>query len=438
MFQYDMLARSLAGGNGFRWYMPVDLARLAPYLHLDLAGLQLDPRGMLTTFRAPLYPAFLAIIYYVNGINDGRFFAARLCQAVIGALLAPLTYHTAAYLLPDHEKARRIAALIVAAYPMYLIFPIALATENLFFLLVLLAVLALLRAARKPTTARWLVAGLCLGLAALTRSIILLFAGGALLWIWMVVKQPRGAILAFLMLAATTAPWVIRNSLISHHLTGIETSLGYNLYVGYHPQSTGTFTFGPSLDLLSILDDRTRDEIGTQKAIQFIRQDPARFPYLLLRRTGYFFDLELRAFTYFYVNNFLGIFAPLLLAATLLVLAVPFVIVSLSAVFGSAMLPAQPGRTLLLVLFIGYLLPNVLILSEERFHLVLIPYLAILAGIFWTRGLTLLRPPNWALVRTLTAIALLLVLNWGYQLALFAPTLSQMFGPQGNQLFLPY
>ncbi|MBI1856430.1 MAG: hypothetical protein HYR93_11295, partial [Chloroflexi bacterium] len=52
MFQYDMLARSLASGNGFRWYAPADLARIAPYLRLDIAALALDPRGMLTTFRA--------------------------------------------------------------------------------------------------------------------------------------------------------------------------------------------------------------------------------------------------------------------------------------------------------------------------------------------------------------------------------------------------
>src|SRR5258708_40056587 len=123
---------------------------------------------------------------------------------------------------------------------------------------------------------------------------------------WMVVKQLRGAILAFLMLAATTAPWVIRNSLISPHLTGIETSLGYNLYVGYHPQSTGTFAYGPSLDLLTIADDAERERVGTQKALEFIRADPGRFWYLALRRLGYFFGLERRALAYFYSNNFFG------------------------------------------------------------------------------------------------------------------------------------
>ncbi len=91
MFQYDMLARSLAQGNGFRWYAPSDLMLLVPYLHVDPLQPGLDPRGMLTTFRAPLYPAFLALIYLIDGLGIDRFFAARLAQTVLGAALAPLT-----------------------------------------------------------------------------------------------------------------------------------------------------------------------------------------------------------------------------------------------------------------------------------------------------------------------------------------------------------
>jgi Dolichyl-phosphate-mannose-protein mannosyltransferase len=438
MFQYDMLARSLASGNGFRWYAPADLARLAPYLHLDIAALTLDPRGMLTTFRAPLYPAFLAIIYYFNGINDGRFLAARLVQVVIGALLAPLTYYTARHIFPGNERAARAAGWVAAAYPMFLLFPIALATENLFFALVLVSILTLFQASESPANHRFLISGFFLGLAALTRSIILPFAILAIFWIWIELKERRGAVLTALMLGITIAPWMIRNSLISQKPAGIESSLGYNLYVGYHPQSTGTFVFGPSLDLLSILDDRTRDEIGTQLAIQFIQHDPARFPYLALRRLGYFFNLDLRAFTYFYVNNFLGPIPPPLLALILTVLAVPFALLCLSAAYGTLALSVRPVNILLGLLFIAYLLPHVFILSEERFHLVLIPYIAILAAGFWTKGAWLLKSGNRVVISVLSIVAVLLILNWGFELVGNWPVLSQMLGPGGNQLYLAY
>src|SRR5215208_6886278 len=103
MFQYDMLARSLATGNGFRWYAQQDLNQLAQFVHFDLTSVKgYDPiRGIPTSFRAPLYPTFLAMVYFVNGTGFSRFFAARLAQAIfLGAPLAPLTYWVALHLFP--------------------------------------------------------------------------------------------------------------------------------------------------------------------------------------------------------------------------------------------------------------------------------------------------------------------------------------------------
>ncbi|MEN8243120.1 MAG: hypothetical protein ABFS17_14495, partial [Chloroflexota bacterium] len=63
MFQYDMLARSLAAGDGFRWYAEEDLALIEHYFPLEFITGEYDPIGLLTSFRAPGYPAFLAVIY---------------------------------------------------------------------------------------------------------------------------------------------------------------------------------------------------------------------------------------------------------------------------------------------------------------------------------------------------------------------------------------
>src|SRR3990172_5349535 len=85
MFQYDMLARSIAGGNGYRWYAQTDLNLLASYVDFDLSGVdEYDPaRGIPTSFRAPLYPSFLAIVYLISGTGFSRFFVARLAQAIL-------------------------------------------------------------------------------------------------------------------------------------------------------------------------------------------------------------------------------------------------------------------------------------------------------------------------------------------------------------------
>src|SRR5258706_8128198 len=214
------------------------------------------------------------------------------------------------------ERMARLSAWIVAAYPMLLIYPLGLGTENPFFVLLLASFLCLLATIEKPTIANFLFSGLFLGLTALTRSVILPFVALAILWAWFILKQRRGAVLIAVSFALAITPWIIRNSLLHHKLTGIETSMGYNLYLGYHPQGNGSFVFGPSLDLLTILDDAQRDKVGTQKAIEFIKAQPERFIPLAVNRLGFVFGLEKRLLMYFYGNNILG-FIPLPLLLTI-------------------------------------------------------------------------------------------------------------------------
>lgn len=460
MFQYDMLARSLASGNGYRWYAYQDLRMLEPYVHFDLSEVDYDPvRGLPTSFRAPLYPAFLALVYLLVGSGTGRFFAVRLVQAGLGALLAPLTYAVSRRLFPDREPAAVMSAWIVACYPILLIYPLGLATENLFFLLVLVSFLFLLMLAEACLQERALLlppnyglrithyallSGLCLSLAALTRSVILPFAGLAVLWAWFVLRQRRAAILMALTMLAVLAPWVVRNSLLHHKLTGIESSMGYNLYVGYHPQGNGSFTFGVSLDLIPILDDAERDRIGTQQALAFIRAQPGRFLPLALDRLGFFFGLEKRALVYFYSNNFLGCLPlPVLLTAAAILL-LPFVVVAPSAALGLGLTRMNLRTILLSLLLLAYLLPHVFILAEDRFHLAILPCLAMLAAQAWMGGFPALVArwrEGWKgkiALALAVVIVLLLFTNWGLELAHDADKIAALLGPNGNHARFPY
>ncbi|MBK7451722.1 MAG: glycosyltransferase family 39 protein [Anaerolineales bacterium] len=184
MFQYDMLARSLAVGNGFRWYAQDDLKLLEPYVDFDLStATGYDPKyGLYTSFRAPLYPAFLALVYSISGLEFSRFFAARLAQVILlGAPLAPLTYLTARQFFGNEddlaEKSARLSAWIVACYPMLLVYPLGLGTENLFFVLLLCSVLFLLRSLEDSSALNLLLSGFFLALTALTRSLFCLLSG---------------------------------------------------------------------------------------------------------------------------------------------------------------------------------------------------------------------------------------------------------------------
>jgi hypothetical protein len=90
------------------------------------------------------------------------------------------------------------------------------------------------------------------------------------------------------------------------------------------------------------------------------------------------------------------------------------------------------------LLFIGYLLPHVFILSEERFHLTLIPFFAILAASFWVNGFSALKSRGRLSVILISLAVIFLLANWGFELARDGNTILQMLGPTGNQLYLPY
>mgnify|MGYP006921590893 CR=1 FL=1 len=446
MFQYDMLARSIASGNGFRWYAYEDLQRLEAYIDFDLAAIDYDPvRGVVTSFRAPLYPAFLALIYSLAGTGPGRFFAARLVQAGITACMAPLTYKISQELFRGDEKIARRAAWIIAAYPLLLIYPIGLATENLFFVLVLAAFFFLLKIVDSDTPERYaFLSGIFLALTALTRSVILPFSGLAVLWVWFVLKERRSAIIVFLTFSLLITPWIIRNSLLHQRLTGIETSMGYNLYVGYHPESDGSFTIDASLDLLTILDDAERDQVAIEQALDFIKANPERILALALNRLRFFFGLEKRALIYFYSNNLLG-YVPLpllLLAAT--VLLFPFVLVSTSAVLGASLTRLRAETSLLYILLMIYILPHVLILAEDRFHLAITPFFALLAAKAWTDGLPAFRQ-RWreklfgkVAVSLALLMAILLLVSWSLEFIHEWDMIVTLFSSEGNQMYLPY
>jgi ABC-type iron transport system FetAB permease component len=126
------------------------------------------------------------------------------------------------------------------------------------------------------------------------------------------------------------------------------------------------------------------------------------------------------------------------------ILLLPFVLISTSAAFGLSLLRWRPEHILLGLLFVGYILPHTFILSEDRFHLALVPYIAILAAQFWTSDLSVLSA-RWResqsgkiLVIFSVLCVLLLVLNWRLELSRDASRIAQLLGPNGNQTYFPY
>jgi len=438
MFQYDMLARSIVAGDGYRWYAEQDLALIERYIPVERPA-DYDPRGVPTSFRAPGYPAFLALVYAASGVGPHRLFAARLAQALLGAALAPLSWALARR-VGFSERAAHWAAVLVAVFPLLVAYPLALASENLFVPLLTLALVLTLRASEGGRARDHALAGLVLGLAALTRSVVTAFVPLAALWAWRAAGEKhagfRNATLMVLCFVLVTAPWAVRNTRLHGQPTWVETSLGYNLYVGYHPQSTGTFQYGISLDLLPILDDGERNGRGVEAFWRFVGSDPGRVPYLMVRKASYLWGLDSRALVYFYGNGFLGRWPGWLLGLVLLLTGGPLMLLAPAAAIGLACGRMERRKGLIALLVACYTGLHMLIMAEPRFHVPLLPVTAVLA----TYALTA-RPWRWSRPwqRGLAAVLIgLLLVNWGLELARDWDTLVALFGPNGNHQSLPY
>jgi 4-amino-4-deoxy-L-arabinose transferase-like glycosyltransferase len=438
MLQYDGLARSIVAGNGYRWYAERDLAQVRRYVSTEKPA-DYDPRGVLTSFRAPGYPAFLALIYWVSGVGDRRFLAAQLAQALLGATLAPLSW-TLARQIGYGPRIARWAAIIIAVFPLLIVYPLALASENLFVPLLIPALILTLRAVERERPHGYLVAGFVLGLAALTRSIVAGFMPVAGTWIWWTAREKRtglrNAVLLGLGFLTVTMPWAVRNTLLHGQLTWIETSLGYNLYIGYHPQSTGTFQYGISLDLLPILDDAERNTRGIEAFWAFVRGDPWRVPYLMIRKAGHLWGLDSRALIYFYANHLLGQWPAWLLGLVFLIICGPLVVMLPTAVAGMVCGPLGKRKLLVVALLATYTGMHMLIMAEARFHVPLLPIMGILAAYgLIERPWRSSRPVQ----RWLAALLIgLCFANWALEIARDWDTLVALFGPKGHRLYLPY
>lgn len=440
MFQYDMLARSLSAGNGFRWYAKADVEILRPYYaqFLDLDHLTFPDQGIPTTFRAPGYPIFLGILYLM--VPDSlRFGLARLAQAGLIAALAPL----AAWL--SHQvgfsrKVSLISGVATSLYPILLFYPIGLASENLYIVLGILSLNLVIVSTTKGEW-KWLIlAGLLSGITLLTRSI---FAGAILLasiWISRYHPYQKKAGLIFLLTALVIClPWSIRNSILMHQPAFVENSAGYNLFVGYHPEGDGGFVSRIAILPMNILDDRERDQICRQQAIEFVRQNPVEFVRRIWMRFVKFIGPEDREFFYFYSNNLVGPVSQLGLMIIYSLLVIPWTITLTFAVKGLWQMKERKIMVLIILFLLGYGLPHLLIIAEPRFHLAWAPLLVPLAVYgseqrYKIEGRRILPRENVVFVACLILVISALTIG----LIMNLPKLIAIMGEGGNRLFFSY
>lgn len=444
MYQYDMLARSLKRGEGFRWYSREDFQPLRPYYErlIDLEEIDLPESGFKTAHRGPGYPFFLSLIY--RAVPDQhRFGWARIIQAALMAGLAPLTAMIA-FRGGFSARSAQLAGYAAAVYPLWIVYPLGLVSENLFIPLLGCSYLSLLASSRPRLARDSLRSGILLGATMLTRSVVALFLPLSAWWTARSKHQKWTlSLLMFAVAVGLTLPWAFRNSVLLGKPTYLESSLGYNLFISYHPDGDGGFIHEIATLPLKFFDDPSRMAYTTPQAWQFIRNDPLEALVRVVRKTAFFLGVEDKEMVYFYTNNQLGKIPQPWLAVLYGVVILPWLVILALAPLGMLIHPQKPAAALSLLLVLGYTLPHLLVIAEPRFHMALVPILIPFAASAWTnRGniAQLLQRSPWKYPRWKLGAA------WGALGAFSAwyilirwPILSRMLtDPQSHQLYLPY
>jgi tetratricopeptide (TPR) repeat protein len=196
-------------------------------------------------FRAPLYPALLGAIYTAFGHN---LLIPRIIQAVLGSVSCGLIFLIGRRAFG--RTAGAAAGFAAASYWMLIYFDGELLIPTLIVFLDLLLIWLLLRVAEKPGHLRWGMAGVVLGLTAIARPNVLLFAPAIALWQLVLYCSSLRRFAGYF--AATLAgcllvvlPMTIRNYVVGNDLVLISSQGGVNFYIGNNAQSDGRTAIVP-------------------------------------------------------------------------------------------------------------------------------------------------------------------------------------------------
>lgn len=292
---YDRLAISLSEGKGY-----------------------VTAEGEPTSWRPPLYPFFLALIYKLS-VSD--YSVVKIIQALIWSLTCMIIYFIGKSIL-----GRKIGIIAAAMSVLYFGFirPAALfLSETLFTFFIAIAIWRLAKTKEKPSLIDLSITGVMLGAAALTKAITLLFPVFilALLLINKVFSFKKSimyflAILAVMFL--TIMPWTIRNYIVHRTFVPISNQGGITLYSSYRPPQGKLFgqitNDETTARAYKIESEAERSNFLYKETINFIIHNPKEVLRLSLLKIVFFFspfDWEIvgEGGTYNFEYVFFAIFA---------------------------------------------------------------------------------------------------------------------------------
>ncbi|MGI8770676.1 MAG: hypothetical protein ACR2JE_04500 [Acidobacteriaceae bacterium] len=345
-----------------------------------------------TAWVTPLYPLLLAGVFKLFGVYS---LASAWVILTLNSLFSALTTRTVWEIAVRcfNLRVARWSAWIWALYPAAMQYAVRWVWEmtltTLLFTALLVVALRMRRigepsASPSPpppsaTMRRWAVFGALSGLIALSNPSLLPFFPLCGVWILLgSYRQPRqtaGILLSVLVCVALVAPWSWRNWRTFHALIPLRSNFGAELYMGNGPGAFGMLmeydhpnqSFH-ELDRYKRLGELRYSQVQGERTKALIRQQPARFLSLSLKRVYYFWMGVPRPFQDHGVLNEYG-------------RDLNFAFASLAGLFGLALalhrrIPASP---LIALAFLVLPAPYYLVSVQARFRHPLEPLIVILA-----------------------------------------------------------
>ncbi|SYZ73919.1 conserved membrane hypothetical protein [Candidatus Zixiibacteriota bacterium] len=257
-------------------------------------------------FRAPLYIYLLAGIYALFGHS---FLAARIFGHLLGLFSILFTYKLTDRLAS--KKAAAIAAAFHAFYPIAIYFEGELLSETLFMMLVEWSLLLFISGNGSNRNRTLFLSGIAIGLAAITRALILPLTILYFVWIFLKKETAAQSLKSAAILAAAIIipilPVTVRNYAVSGQFVTVAASGGVNFYIGNNGEADGLSASLPSIgpdwqigDLQYLARVETGRNLSASEMSDFWLAKGTRW---ILDHKGDFIRLYIKRL-YFCLNNF--------------------------------------------------------------------------------------------------------------------------------------
>jgi 4-amino-4-deoxy-L-arabinose transferase-like glycosyltransferase len=383
---YDFTARALADGRGYIWdpsiWYLADGTPVYPNDH-EIAPTALWPPG---------YPIMLSVVYKFTGDS---LVAAKLANVLFGALTAALTFLIGRRLFGLRPGI--IAGIAVACWPTHILFTAVTMSEVYFtFLLALVMYLTVLWTVdeERPHPAQLIVLGFVTGVAALTRGELAVFPVAFFLLFLVLRRTWRTAgqwtLLIILGMAIVFVPWTIRNRVQMDAWIIGTTGVGRAFHQGHNPEADG----GPSLFPTLLLEDEYQDLPRAEREVKSSQEAQRRALEWAVRHPLEEFHLFFNRLHLMYRDDQSGIEWVQSNKPTFGTHGAERLAIVSNAYYGLLMALAIVGapawwalrrdRKIFVALMpIAYytLLFAVLFIGSNRYHVPVVPYIAILASV---------------------------------------------------------